>query len=435
MAKTEVLAHDLLENKELELPQHFRWNYLMHIVEGGLCIGGIAFVAPSTVLPKVVDSLGGPPWLISLMPIMMMVGFVWPPLFTAHWVERLHRVKPAVLVSGLLQRIPYLVAGVVLLGFSGDSPKLALAAVALAPFVSGLFGGLTMTAWLELVSKTIPDNRRSSVWAMRFIIASLIGIVAGGVIAGTLARFPGMKGYGILHLIAFGLQFVSYLLFATIRETSVSIQAKSSNSSNLGQNLRSVPALLWNDKRLCSYIISRSFMNGIFIMTPFLTIHALKVLGRPESYLGYMVTAQMVGGIFGNLVAGPLGDRYGGKLPMMLGRVAFVILSIWSCFAKSEFEFAGILFLFGAALFCNQVGTTTLSIEISPPERRATYLAIMSTLTMPTTLIASVVCTVLWNLTGSFPGLAGATAACVFLSILFLVRIEEPRGHRATRLQ
>ena len=418
--------------EEPDLPQHFRWNYLMHIVEGGFCIGGAAFIAPSTVLPKVVESLGGPPWLIALMPIMMMVGFVWPPLFTAHWVERLDLVKPVVLVSGFFQRIPYLIAGVVLLGFSSNSPKLALAAVALAPFIAGLFGGLTMTAWLELVTKTIPDHRRSSVWAMRFIISSAIGIVAGGVIAGTLNRFPGVKGYGILHLIAFGFQFVSYLLFATIRETGYSAQAKN-NASNLRQNLRSVPALLWNDRRLFSYLLSRSLMNGIFIMTPFLTIHALRVLDRPESYVGYLVTAQMFGGILGNLVAGPLGDRYGGKLPMLLGRVVFVILAIWSCFARTELEFFGILFLFGAALFCNQVGTTTLSIEICPPERRATYLAIMSTLTMPTTLLASVVCTVLWALTGSFPSLAAATATCVFLSILFLVRIEEPRVQRPQR--
>jgi len=423
----ESLPEERPQSEEIGLPQYFRWNYLMHILEGGLCIGGGSFIAPSTVLPKVVESLGGPAWLISLMPIMMLVGFVWPPLFTAHWVESLSRVKPAVLVSGLLQRLPYLVAGVVLLGFAGNSRGLALAAVALAPFISGLFGGITLTAWLELVTKTVPDNKRSSVWALRFIFASAIGIAAGGVITATLDRYPGVKGYGILHLIAFGLQFASYLLFATIRETTPSIQAER-NSSNLRQNLRSVPSLIWSDGRLFSYLVSRSFMNGIFIMTPFLTIYALRVLDRPESYIGYLVVAQMLGGIFGNLVAGPLGDRYGGKMPMVVSRFVFLLLAVWGCFAKTEPEFLGILFLFGGALYCNQVGTTTLSIEICPPERRATYLAIMSTLTMPTTLLASGVSTVIWTLTESFALLSAVTAATIVLSLAFLVRIEEPRG-------
>ena len=45
----------------------------------------------------------------------MAVGLVWPPLLTAHRVERLWRMKPFVMFTGVFQRLPYLVAGLALL--------------------------------------------------------------------------------------------------------------------------------------------------------------------------------------------------------------------------------------------------------------------------------------------------------------------------------
>jgi MFS family permease len=420
-------AETLSERHELELRTHFRWNYFFHSIEGGLFLGGMAFVAPNTVLPPMVESLGGSAWLISLMPIMMMLGFVWPPLFTAHKVEDLHFVKPVLMLSGFFQRIPYLATGFVLIYLSADHPLLALSCLALTPLVSGLFGGVTMTAWLELVAKTIPANRRSSLWAVRFVISSVIGFGAGIAITRILHVHPGAVGYGILHLIAFGFLVVSYILFALLRETNPPHDTQE-NRVVLAANLKSIPRMIREDKRLRDYLYTRSLMNGMFVMTPFLTIHALAVLQRPESYMGYLVSAQMVGGIVGNVLAGYLGDRFGGKIPMTMSRISLLVSSVWICFAVRPWEFSVIFALFGLAFFANQVGTTTLCIEISPPNRRATYLATMATISMPSMILASLIASWVWSGTGAFAILAAITGVSMVFSLYYLAKIDEPRG-------
>ena len=81
-----------------------------------------------------------------------------------------------------------------------------------------------------------------------------------------------------------------------IRETSIP-ESLVEPTRGLTDNLRDVPRLLWDDKRLRTFVYARMFTMGIFIMTPFLAIHTLEVTGKTESYLGFLVAAQMTGGI------------------------------------------------------------------------------------------------------------------------------------------
>ena len=131
---------------QLRVKRHLVWNYLVHSIEGGLCIGGMAFVSGQTIAPKMVESLGGPSWLVGLMPILLLVGFMAPQLFVAHRIERMARHKPLVVFTSIPQRLPYLFAGLVLVYWADDYPGLALAAAALCPLVSGLTAGTMGTA-------------------------------------------------------------------------------------------------------------------------------------------------------------------------------------------------------------------------------------------------------------------------------------------------
>ena len=39
-------------------------NYAMMTIDGGLFMGGLGFLAAQTLMPKMIQSLGGPIWLI-----------------------------------------------------------------------------------------------------------------------------------------------------------------------------------------------------------------------------------------------------------------------------------------------------------------------------------------------------------------------------------
>ncbi|OGO20415.1 MAG: hypothetical protein A2Z14_16440 [Chloroflexi bacterium RBG_16_48_8] len=393
-------------------------------------MGGLAFIAADTVMPVMVKSLGGPSWLISLMPTMLIFGIGWPSLFTAHYAERLPRVKPFILATGFLQRMPYLVAALSLFFLIEKYPLIVLFFVALAPFVSGMITGLNFAAWMKLISRIIPENRRSSSWAMRNVITSGIGICAGGIILSVLKRSPGPAGYGILHLISFGFCMLSYVLQAMLHEMPSPDQSHAARY-NLGENLRSLPALIKFDQRFRNFLCMRMLTLGIYIMTPFLAIHALSILEKGEDFLGHFVIAQMLGGIVGNIMAGFLGDRYGGKLPLVIARIILLAVSLMAVVNTTEWGFMTIFFLFGLGFNSDHVGMSTMSIEISPTDRIVTYISLLYATTAPSMLAVAAVSAVVRELTGQLAPAALLSATALALSLFFLRRIKEPRKQKA----
>jgi len=415
-----------LESCKAETYQYLGRNYFLHAIEGGLYMGGMTFVAANTILPRMVECLNGPAWVVSLMPVIMGIGFSLPPLFTAHKIEKLQWVKPLVMVTGLFQRLPILLTALALLFLSETNHTLALASIVIAPFLSGLIGGFGATAWQELLIKTIPENRRSSLIAMRLVISTCMGIGAGAFITAILDEHPGTYGYGILHLIAFSFTLISYFLFGLVRETTNPPRNFEKNSG-LIQNLKEIPHIIKRDHQFQFYLFSRAWNNGIYIMMPFLAIYAMRTLAKPDSFLGFLVTAQMAGGILGNILAGILGDRHGGKIVMLLSNLLYIALCIGAALARTEVAFLAIFFSMGTAFYANQVGMATLGFEICPFNKRSTYLSIISFISLPTQLFVSFLSATVWETTSHFPLLAMLSVLALTFSTLYLMRIIEPR--------
>ncbi len=417
---------DLLRH-ELETRKYLVRNYLCHAIEGGLYMGGMAFVAETTILPVMVKSLNGPSWLVAAVPVLMGVGCQLPSLLVAHWIERLHWVKAAVMTTGVLQRVPYLLTGLLLIFLGADHPRLALAAVALCPLVAGLSSGVTMSAWWELVAKTIPPNRRSSLWAARYILTAAIGMAAGVVVHRVLGRYPGTTGFGILHLIAVGLLAASYLVFAFIKETTLPARP-GRDTPTLGANLRAVPALVAGNRSFRLYLGAVAASSGLFLVMPFLAIHGLRVVGKDENYVGVFLTAQMIGGLAGNVLAGFVGDRWGGKVLLLISRAGQIGVCLAMLPAREPWQVLAAFALFGAAQSISSIGGNTLGLEVCPLRKRATYLAIMGMTWVVFSPAASGLGALTWELSGgSFAWLAGLATAALAGSMALLWRIEEPR--------
>jgi MFS family permease len=117
---------------------------------------------------------------------------------------------------GLLQRLPYLVAGLVL-WFMQDAEAWLLPVVVLTPFISGLIGGIGVVAWMEMVTRMVPERVRAAGWAARYIMQACIGMAAGAVIQQVLTHAPGQRGYAVLHLIAFAFLLLSWISQAFMR--------------------------------------------------------------------------------------------------------------------------------------------------------------------------------------------------------------------------
>ncbi len=418
---------------EHEVRKHLPRNFLAHGLDGGLFIGGMAFLSGAVVAPKMMQSLGGPTWLTAAMPQILAAGAMIPPLLTAPWIERLVRIRPLLLTLGVFQRLPYLIVGLLLLLWGAGCPAgLLVAAVALCPLLSGLFAGSGHTAWQEFVANAIPPHRRSSVWATRNVISSVIGLAAGGAVLSVLDRFPGSRGYGVLHLITFAFLVASYIAFTFTREIP-NPRSRPHRSAGLGEVLADIPGILHADKRFRLYLLSRGFQVGMLIMIPFMSIFALERLGWADSKLGVLVLGQMAGAITGNLLAAWVGDRWGGKRVLLISKGACLGVCLAMPWAQTPAAFFALFFLFGAGHFCNQVGNLTLAVELCHLDRRIRYLAAVSGTALISMAVTWALSTLLWQVSGgNFITVALAGAAAVAVSSLLLTFVQEPRSQRST---
>ncbi len=407
---------------------HVRRNFVCHVLEGGLYMGGTAFLAPESVLPKMVQTLGGKPWVIAVMPVLLPAAFACAGLFIAPVVERLPQFKPWVLGFGLLQRLPYLVTGLILM-FAGNLDGWLLPLVVLTPVLSGLIGGVTVVAWMEMVTRMVPERVRAAGWSARYIMQAVIAIGAGTVIHKVLTHMPGREGYAWLHLAAFTLLFISWLAQLPMREHS-GHHLKPRARVPYQEYLAELPILFLTERHLIKLVLARFFGTGFLMLVSFLTIHALQVTGRPEADEGRFVTWQAVGTVLGSLLAGYVGYRSGGKMLMQSARVVCLGLCVLVSFNETFAGFSVAYFVLGFGLFLDRVGDLTLAAELCPPERRSTLQAILGFFNVFSLLLATFLSGQVYRITGSFNAVAWLAGGSAVISILLLMRIPEPRQPR-----
>jgi MFS family permease len=409
-----------------ELNRVVRRNLICHTFEGGLYMGGTAFLAPESVLPKMIEALGGPIWVIALMPALLPAAFAFAGLFVSPFVERLHSFKRWVLVFGIFQRLPYLITGLILLLGTNLDGNLMIV-VALTPVVSGLLGGVTMIAWMEMVTRMIAERVRATGWAARYILQAIIGMGAGTVIHAVLTQVPGREGYAWLHLATFALLSLSWMAQLPMHEVPLHPRPQPPSRVDYLSYLRALPGLLGSQPLLVRLIAARFTGMGYLMVFAFLTIHALSTTGRPEADEGFFVTAQSTGTILGSLLAALLGYMSGGRVLLILSRVLLIAMCGWMAINESFEGFLVAYFVLGFGLFLDRVGDLTLAAELCPLERRSTFQALLNFCNLWAFLGATSLGGLVYASTRSFAAVLGLATLFSMASILILRWIPEPR--------
>lgn len=370
-------------------------NWWLHVIEGGLYVGGAGFISNQTVAPVLVRETGGPDWLVAITPVMTFIGFSIAPILTAHRIDRLPHFMPVLLVIGVFQRLPFLVAALLLwwLGQHMATPWI----IALTPLVSGFIGGLTLTAWQQLIAKTVPHERRSACFAGRFILTSIIGFAAGMGVEAILHHRPGVEGYAWLHLCAFIGAALSYALFVFIREGEASPVTSDHGTRRLAGNLATAHDLVTADHRMKLLLATIILGMAQFLVTGFLVLRAREVLAAPESYSGVLTTASMAGGLVANVVALLWGDALGAGRLLVLARGCFLVGFAALPFLAGDWSFRLVLALWNAGYYLNHIAIGTLSLALLPPERRATTLAVIGLAQVPGMLVFCLAGSWLWT--------------------------------------
>jgi len=248
--------------------------------------------------------------------------------------------------------------------------------------VYSLGGGVAVLPFKQVISGTIPAERRSTFFGWRLLTGGLLAVLAGVAVKYILGSgaLTWPRNYGVLFALSFAALAVAYTAMSRFRFPADDRKSQGQDLPPLRQELnyvrREYPIL----KRL---IIVRLLSGGLPLVLPFLTLYATRDVGIPLAWVGLYVAAQKAGAILSNLAWMPLGNRFGTRPVILCGLglavSSFAVILISDAAMPIALAFA----LAGGGMSAMVVGFSGYILELGTPQIRPLLFALEGTLLMP----------------------------------------------------
>ncbi len=361
---------------DLFVQRHLRRNVTANVAEGALFWLGLSFLSSTTILPLFVSKLTSSTLPLGLIAMLGQGGWLLPQLLAAHWVERMPRRKPAViLVSGLLERLPVWL--LVLLGLNATRWPSAILVLFLLTFAfHTLGGGFIGPAWQDLIARIIPVRRRGRFWGLTNAVGTGTGFAGSILSAWLLVRYPFPANFAMIFGLAAAAFTLGWLPLFLIREPEVPVP---SQGKKLGQFLTHLPGLLHQDRPFRRYLLARSLLSLGLMGLGFVTVAAVRRWQVTDSVVGYFTGAQLIGMASGSLLFGALADRLGHKLSLEWAALIYTAAFLLAWLAPAPVLYYPVYLLLGAGQGAVFLSGMFVVMEFAEPARRPTYIGISNT--------------------------------------------------------
>lgn len=360
--------------------QHLHRNLTVNVLDGGFFALAISFASSVTILPLFVSRLTSSSLAIGLITAIAQLGWFVPQLFTANYVQRYPRKKPWVMLATLGERIPYAILVLLALQIGRLSPQTVLVLFFMIYSLAAMSGGLTGTAWQDMIAKIIPTQARGRFFGTQQALGGLLG-AGGAVVAGLiLERVVYPTNFAICFGLTVAAMAVSYVFLGLTWEPARSTErAKSSMLHFLGQ----LPRLLCADPNFAHFLVSRAAAMLGRMATGFLTVYAVEVLGASAVDAGRLTAVLFAAQTLLNPLLGWWGDRSGHKRVLELSTLFTVTAMAIALWAPGVGWFYAVFALSGATLAGAVLSGLSIVMEFAPEDDRPTYIGLTNTFLGP----------------------------------------------------
>ncbi|MDD4318142.1 MAG: MFS transporter [Victivallaceae bacterium] len=385
-------------------------NFWLHVFEGVLCITGVSFISYETVLPKIIESLGGPGLLISFAPALPILGSALTPLIGANIADRLHHKRNFVALVCVFQRLPYILL-IPVLWFSKDNLTSAWL-IAGTIFLYGLGSGILAPAWFQLVANTVQERYIPRLFSIRFGISSVLGVLVGWLVKIILDWHPDKTGYGLLFLLA-GIMMMSGIWFLMkIREPRHIPRRREPPLPVTYSEVLSSPNIV-------RFIWLRACYCGVFVSMAYIPIKICRELELNSGWLGIFTMMVVLGAIVGNVFAAFWAQHFSWKNGLIIGICAYLVVFILTIICRSTGMAMLIFFILGFAKDVWNSMSAALMISIPGQRLRSRGSAMIALLMAPPIICGSVSGTLLYSWFGSYNLLFAVSALMMIPTIVF----------------
>jgi hypothetical protein len=306
-------------------PDIVRRNFKLGVWNGILYITAETLLDPTLVLVTFLSMLTPSPLLLGLL----------LPIRDGAWA------LPQIWVSGYLQSIPHKITiyrrmslvRIILwatlaatINFIRDPNVLLVAFFAVFTF-SSLINGLAGLPFFEVISKTIPSERRGEFFAWRLGMGGVGSVAAAVVVRWILdpvGPLPFPYNYGLLSILFFVMATASMLVFNQVHEPVDSIVLP---RVQLGAQLRRAIMIVKKDALYRRYLSLQSAMMMAGAATPFFAVYVQQRLGGNPAMVGVYLAILTVAGLMSNAILGRISRRVRYSKIMQLATLAGIVMS------------------------------------------------------------------------------------------------------------
>ncbi|WP_034384496.1 MFS transporter [Deinococcus sp. YIM 77859] len=349
------------------------------ILNGWLVFLGDGFLSVSVVITGFAARLGAPNAVIGLLPGIAAGGWMLPQLLVAARVRSLPYKLPVYRSAALVRMLTYLAMVVVAATLAGQ-PTLCLALFVLAMLLNALASGVAGLPFLEVVSKTVPPERRARFFGLRNLYGGLLAFGAGLVVRGILGSdldFP--LNYALIFLLGTVAYTVGYGVFGRVSEPP----DPPLPPGNFRDELRAIPQTL-QDRYFRAFLVVRLLLAFASMCEPFYAVYALRELNYPAATLGTFVMALTGAAPLSNVVWQRVAERKGSRriiryAAFFAGLAPLVALAVGTA-GLSPWAYLLVFILSSVALQGFNLGHTNHLLNLAPPEARSRYIGTLNTL-------------------------------------------------------
>lgn len=301
-------------------------------------------------------------------------GFVSPiaQIFGTRMME--HRSRKSIVVRFvLLQALTWILPAILgILYYKGMFQSFSVYALIAIYSLIVIFGGLTSPGWFSWMGDIVPEEERGIYFGKRNRATGLVGLAAALIAAFVLDAFKtrglALIGFSILFFCASLFRFLSFLYLT--KQFSPKFKLSKKSYFSIFSFLRKMD----NYGKFSIYM--GVFNLALMIASPFFTVYMLKQLNYNYVIFIIVSTSSSVFYLFLQPLAGKFSDKFGNKMLLIIGNLAFAVYPIFWLFMKNPLWIILIPQLIsGIANAAWTISTTNFIYDSSGPQKRGICLS------------------------------------------------------------
>ncbi len=351
-------------------------NHLKNVLHGFFLSIGTTIAEPHTILPLIISHFGGGSVLVGLYSALLKGGVVLIQLYAAFRAQHYPYMLKYLRRVFLVRFIAWFFIGLSIILFGDEYPNVTLFCIGIGLFVFSFSAGFGTIYFKEITAKIFSHKFRGKTMAIRQFFSAFGALLSGATAGYVLSNFEAPLSYGLLFIISTFLMGFGYLAFGLVEEPIKEHLSKKENSFKLF--LKNAFRILKIDKVLQVQIFTFFFAYSYLFALPFIIIDAKNSITLDGEAIGLIITSQMIGAMFSNILWAKLSGAGLNKRISNITILMFILAISLAFFGGSLFVYMSIFFIVGAAIDGNRIASENLILIIAPDDKRPVYIALQN---------------------------------------------------------